>query len=103
MHMALIGGHTDVALLLIDGAAKTDFYSDAALGNADKVRQALAADPSLALRPDGVNHVALDYAAANGRMETAKLLIDAGSRRWTTSYRNSKLLYNTPSKAAVCR
>ncbi len=79
LHMALIGGHTDVALLLIDGAAKPDFYSDAALGNADKVRQALAADPSLALRPDGVNHVALDYAAANGRLDTAKLLIDAGA------------------------
>ncbi len=79
LHEALISHHLNVAQLLIDGGAKQDFYSDVGLGKIDLVRRALLADPSLAMRPDGANRPPLDYAAANGCFDIAKLLTEAGA------------------------
>jgi ankyrin repeat protein len=79
LHEALIAGHPSVAELLVNAAAKEDFFSDVGLGKTEVVRRVLAADPSLAFRPDGASRPPLDYAAANGRLQVAKLLVDSGA------------------------
>lgn len=75
LHEALINGNADVAHELIAAGAKEDLFSDIALGKTDKVSAAIAADPSVVFRRDGVGRSALDYAAANGQLGIAKLLI----------------------------
>jgi ankyrin repeat protein len=79
LHEAALAGHQEVARLLIDAGAHGDFYSDIALGNIDAVRESLVADPSLALRPDGAGRMPLDYAAANGQVDVASLLLASGT------------------------
>ncbi len=79
LHEALLNGCAENARLLLDAGATEDYYSDIALGKIDRVRAALDADPSRAARPDGVSRMPLDYAAAGGQIEIAKLLIASGA------------------------
>ena len=79
IHEAILAGHADIAKLLIDSGGKDDFYSHIGLGKAAAVRESLAVDPSRASRPDGEKRTPLDYAAASGQLEIAKMLLDAGA------------------------
>lgn len=79
VHEALIASHPEAAQALIQAGAHRDFYCDVGLGEREKVQAALTADPSKALRPDGAGRMPLDYAAANGQLEIAKILIAAGA------------------------
>ncbi|MDX1962404.1 MAG: ankyrin repeat domain-containing protein [Pirellulales bacterium] len=76
LHEALLQNASDGAELLIAAGAREDFYSDIGLGKLDKVKAALAADPSRAARPDGASRMPLDYAAANDQLDIVKLLIE---------------------------
>src|SRR5205807_928696 len=79
LHEALLASHPDIARILIEAGAKEDFHSDAGLGKIEAVKAALDSDPSWALRPDGASRMPLDYAAANGQLEIAKLLFERGA------------------------
>jgi cytohesin len=79
LHQAALEGHAEVAKALIAAGAKADLYSDIALGNIAAVRKQIAEDPSRAQRPDGADRSPLDYAAANGQHEIAKLLLASGA------------------------
>lgn len=79
VHEAALAGHREVVVLLLEAGAPKSFFSDIALGDIDAVRAALAADPSLALRPDGADRMPMDYAAANGQVEIARVLLSGGA------------------------
>jgi ankyrin repeat protein len=79
LHEAAIHGHTEFVKLLIDLGVRHDLYSAIALGEVDMVRKGLQVDVSRALRPDGAQRMPLDYAAANGQLEIAKLLLAHGA------------------------
>jgi|GEM_PF-906289 len=79
LHEASLAGHHDLVRLLLSANAQPDIYSTIALGDSETVQKLLAADPSLAARPDGAQRMPLDYAAANGRLEIAKALISSGA------------------------
>jgi ankyrin repeat protein len=79
LHEALIAGRSHVAQLLEEAGAKRDFWANVGVGKIEAVRTTLTADRSWALRPDGVGRMPLDYAAANGQIEIAKLLLENGA------------------------
>ncbi len=79
LHEAWISGHADAATKLIKAGAKEDFFSGVAFGKSDEVKASIAADPSIVFRPDSADRVPLVYAAANGQLATAKLLIENGA------------------------
>jgi ankyrin repeat protein len=79
LHEAALAGRPEAARLLIDAGAQKDLYSDIALGDIVAIQKALAADPSLALRPDGAGRMPLDYAAGNGQVDIAGLLLKSGA------------------------
>lgn len=76
---AVIHGHRDVADLLLKAGAKPNFFTDVGLGQLDRMRPRLAADPTVAARPDGWGRTPLAYAAGNGQVDALKLLVDAGA------------------------
>jgi ankyrin repeat protein/thiol-disulfide isomerase/thioredoxin len=79
LHESAVQGHSELARLLIATGLRHDLYSAIALGEIEMVRQGLQADPSRAMRPDGASRMPLDYAAANGQLEIAKLLLAHGA------------------------
>ncbi len=79
LHEAALQGHTELVKLLLSTGLRHDFHSAIALGEIEMVRKGLKADPSRALRPDGANRMPMDYAAANGQLEIAKLLLASGA------------------------
>jgi ankyrin repeat protein len=79
LHEALIAGHSKIARILLAAGANQDLYSDIGLGRADELQKKLAADPSLVMRPDGAGRMPMDYAAATGQIDAAKILIDSGA------------------------
>lgn len=76
---AVLYENPDVVKALLAAGAKEDFFTNVALGKLEAVRTVLLADPTRATRPDGWSRVPLDYAAATGQMEIAKLLLHAGA------------------------
>jgi ankyrin repeat protein len=76
---ALIHGHSDVVQLLVKSGAKSNFFTDVAMGNIEPVRAKVMADSSIAMRPDGWSRPPLTYAAAAGQAEMVKLLLAAGA------------------------
>jgi ankyrin repeat protein len=79
VHEAALAGQAEVVQVLLTAKAPADLYSDVALGNLKDVEERLATDPSLALRPDGAGRMPMDYAAANGQLQVAKLLLKTGA------------------------
>jgi ankyrin repeat protein len=79
LHEAAIHHHPDMVKLLLSSGLRHDLYSAIALGELEMVRLGLQADPSRVFRPDGANRYPLDYAAANGQLEIAQLLLDYGA------------------------
>jgi len=88
--VAAFTGEREYITALLDGGARLDFFGDAALGNASKVKKSLAKDPNLAYARDEGGVTALhccagsrlgrsDRKTARGLLETARLLIDAGA------------------------
>lgn len=75
---AALYGHRDVVQLLLRAGAKGNLFVDAALGNVGAVRVAIEQDPTRATRTDGWDRTPLDYAAAAGQVEVAKLLFSYG-------------------------
>jgi ankyrin repeat protein len=87
-----VGAHRAVELLRDDpGLAGHDLRTAAVLGEVDRVRAALAADPGVAIRPDSASGWPpllfvcnsrwhrLDPARADGLVATAELLMEAGA------------------------
>jgi cytohesin len=89
LHEAAIHGHHAIVKLLLSKGLRHDIYSAIALGETELVQKGLKHDPSRALRPDGAGRMPMDYAAANGQLEIAKLLLTCGApmvqEKWVTS------------------
>ncbi len=79
VHVAALHGHRQVVEALLAAGAPSDFFVEIALGHRAAVQKALAADPSWALRADGASWMPLDYAAANGELAIATLLLAHGA------------------------
>ncbi|WP_425616849.1 ankyrin repeat domain-containing protein [Anatilimnocola sp. NA78] len=79
LHEAAINGHTEIVKLLLATGLRHDIYSAIALGELELVRKGLKVDPSRVMRPDGEGRMPLDYAAANGQLEIAQLLLSSGA------------------------
>ena len=88
--VAAFTGERDYVTTLIEGGARLDFFGHAALGDARKVKAALAKDTALAVARDAGGVTALHCCAgsrlgrsepktADGLLQVAKLLIDAGA------------------------
>jgi ankyrin repeat protein len=99
LHEAALHGHTEVAKLLLATGLRHDIFSAVALGEIDLVRRGLSADPSRALRSDGADRTPMDYAAANGQLEIAKLLLDNGA----PVVRDKRSRLDTPLHRAIAR
>jgi ankyrin repeat protein len=99
LHEAALHGHTDVARLLLDTGLRHDLYSAIAAGEIELVREGLQADASRALRPDGADRMPMDYAAANGQLEIAKLLLANGA----PVVRDKRSQLDTPLHRAIAR
>ena len=76
---ALLYNRGDLAKRLLAAGAKTNLFPSAALGEVEAVRRMLEFDPSLARRRDGRGRSPLDYAAAAGQLDVAKLLLEYGA------------------------
>jgi ankyrin repeat protein len=90
LHVAAINGQRPIVELLLSKGLRHDLYSAIALGEVEMVRKGLNYDPSRALRPDGAGCMPMDYAAANGQLEIAEMLLSHGApliqeKRVTTS------------------
>lgn len=79
LHAAALNGHRPIVEFLLSKGLRHDLYSAIAMGEVDMVRRGLKFDPSRALRPDGAGRMPLDYAAANGQVEIAELLLGHGA------------------------
>jgi cytohesin len=79
LHEAAIHQNPDMVNLLLSAGLRHDLYSAIALGEIEMVRLGLQADPSRVFRPDGASRYPLDYAAANGQLEIARLLLAGGA------------------------
>lgn len=79
--------------LLLKAGAKTNLYTDAGLDKLADLRRRLNTDPTLALRPDGAGRGPLAYAAGNGQLEAAKLLISYGAKDMPADEGESLALY----------
>ena len=77
--IAVNSGHTALADLLFDAGVEPELHESAAIGDAERVRAALARDPGLlsACSPEGFPALAL--AAHFGHLETVRLLLDHGA------------------------
>ena len=94
---ALYRGHTGVVATLIELGADLDLFASAATGHVEGLRRALeTADPVNAYAYDG--WTPLHLAAFFGRLDAARVLLDAGADPHAIS-RNS--LRNTPLHAAA--
>lgn len=99
LNEAALHGHTEFVKLLLAGGLRHNFYSAIAQGEIELVRRGLKADPSRALRPDGAGRMPLDYAAANGQLEIAKLLLAHGA----PVVREKRSRMDTPLHRAIAR
>ena len=99
LHEAALHGHKDFVKLLLSSGVRHDLYSAIALGEVELVRSALQFDPSRALRPDGAYRMPLDYAAANGQLEIAKLLLASGA----PVVRDKRVRIDPPLHRAIAR
>ncbi len=77
--LALYLGHPDLARLIMDRTPAPDIFELAALGDSELLGDLLARDPSLAnaVAPDGFGPLGL--AAYFGRIDAARLLLEAGA------------------------
>lgn len=99
LHEAAVNGHAEIAKLILSTGVRHDLYSAIALGELEMVRRGLRADPSRALRPDGADRMPMDYAAANGRIEIVKLLLEQGA----PIVRDTRSRLPTPLHRAISR
>jgi ankyrin repeat protein len=99
LHEAAVNGHAELVKLLLTNNVRHDLYSAIALGEIEMVRKGLKADPSRALRPDGADRMPMDYAAANGQIEIAKLLLEHGA----PLVRDGRSQLETPLHRAIAR
>jgi ankyrin repeat protein len=79
---ALYHGRASLAETIAGAAPELDIFEAAALGRADRVRELLAADPSLARAssPDGFTALHLPaFFGGAGTADAAKALLDAGA------------------------
>ena len=78
LQAAVLHQHSETARLLIAQGAEQDAFTQAALGDIDALRQAIAQDPARAFLPDGEGRSPLVYASAAGQLAVAKLLLAEG-------------------------
>jgi len=65
---------------LLRGDPELDVYESAALGYVDRLRDRLRDDPSLATARSADGFTALHFAAFFGKLEVARILLEAGAR-----------------------
>jgi len=76
---ALYRGQRDVADRIVEALPELDVFEATALGRADRVRELLAADPSLARAWSADGFTALHFAAFFGSLDAARALLGAGA------------------------
>lgn len=100
--LALYMGARDAARVVRAYRPELDVFEAAALGDAGRLRELLAADPAQTRAYDGLGGTALHLACHFGHREAAKVLLDAGADADAFSrYRQPQIPKNAPLHAAL--
>jgi len=79
LHWAATLGHQRFARMLIDEGADFDIFAAATLGDVERVKVLLASECNVACRTNAAGLTPLHWAAINGRVEIAEMLLAKGA------------------------